>query len=81
MVLWYALLDTSILAALYEYFAAAFTGVHISANITEIDKHGEIWVDLAHPNSPFDLLYELFNGYKAVQVHKKKEKIFLQELT
>ncbi|CAG5099251.1 Oidioi.mRNA.OKI2018_I69.XSR.g16382.t1.cds [Oikopleura dioica] len=55
-------------SALYEYFAAAFTGVHISANITEIDKHGEIWVDLAHPNSPFDLLYELFNGYKAVQM-------------
>lgn len=55
-------------AALYEYFAAAFTGAYISANITEIDKNGEIWADLTYPNSPFDLLCELFDGYKAIQM-------------
>lgn len=59
---------TSFVAALYEYFAAAFTGAYISSKITEIDKNGEIWVDLTYPNSPFDLLCELFDGYKAIQV-------------
>lgn len=55
--------------ALFEFFAANYTGANLSATITDV-KDGEIWVDLAYTDSSNDFLFELYNGYKAAQMFK-----------